>query len=59
MIISGQKFAQLEIKTIITEILMNFEIVAVTQREEIVFVADLVLRSKYPIKIKLKSRQLI
>ncbi|CAO1435624.1 unnamed protein product [Diamesa hyperborea] len=52
----GQKFAQLEIKTIITEILMNFEIVAVTQREEIVFVADLVLRSKYPIKIKFKSR---
>lgn len=52
----GQKFAVLEMKTIIHQILLNFKLTAITKREEIVFVADLVLRAQHPILIQFERR---
>lgn len=52
----GQKFALLELKIMLTEIIRNFKITPITTREEIVFVADLVLRSKHPIKMMFHKR---
>lgn len=47
----GQKFAMLEIKTVLEQLLMTFELKSITKREEIVFISDLVLRSKNPIEM--------
>ncbi|GAB0089937.1 Cytochrome P450 [Sergentomyia squamirostris] len=52
----GQKFAMLEIKTVIESILINFHLSPITKREDLVFVADLVLRTVDPIKIKFTRR---
>lgn len=47
----GQKFAILEIKTVLEQLLMAFRIQAITKRKDIVFISDLVLRSKNPIEV--------
>lgn len=47
----GQKFAMLEIKSVLEHLLMAFQLRAVTKRDEIVFISDLVLRSKNPIQV--------
>uniref|UniRef100_A0A182PZ04 Uncharacterized protein n=1 Tax=Anopheles epiroticus TaxID=199890 RepID=A0A182PZ04_9DIPT len=52
----GQKFAQLEMKTVLVTVLQHFRIRPVTRREEIVFMADLVLRAKTPLKVRLERR---
>lgn len=52
----GQKFAVLEMKTVIHYFVMNFKMTAVTRREDIKFVADLVLRAQHPILIKFEKR---
>ncbi|XP_052899277.1 probable cytochrome P450 4ac1 [Anopheles moucheti] len=52
----GQKFAQLEIKTVLVALLRRFRLMPVTKREEIVFMADLVLRAKTPLKVRLVRR---
>uniref|UniRef100_A0A182IWA1 Uncharacterized protein n=1 Tax=Anopheles atroparvus TaxID=41427 RepID=A0A182IWA1_ANOAO len=52
----GQKFAMLEIKTVIMCLLQHFRIKPITRREEIVFMADLVLRAKTPLKVRLERR---
>ncbi|KAG8233347.1 hypothetical protein J437_LFUL010897 [Ladona fulva] len=53
----GQRFAMLEIKTVISSIVQNFHLIAVDKPEDIVIVADLVLRAKDGIKIKFKPRK--
>ncbi|XP_062540949.1 uncharacterized protein LOC134208987 [Armigeres subalbatus] len=53
----GQKYALLEMKTVLCTLLMNFHILPVTERHQIVFTADLVLRAKTPIKIRLAKRE--
>lgn len=52
----GQRFAMLELKMVVTKLLTNFKILPVTKREDVVFIADLVLRSKNPIKMKFLLR---
>lgn len=52
----GQKFAMLEMKTTIQSLLLNFQLTAVTKREEISFVADLVLRAQHPILVHFERR---
>ncbi|XP_059615229.1 probable cytochrome P450 4ac1 [Phlebotomus argentipes] len=52
----GQKFALLEIKTVIESILMNFRLSPITHRDDIVFIADMVLRTEDPIKIEFIKR---
>lgn len=53
----GQKFAILEMKTLISDILWNFKLLPITRRDEIVFFTDLVLRAKTPIKVKFEQRK--
>lgn len=52
----GQKFAMLELKMVVTKLIRNYKILPVTSREEIVFLGDMVLRSKDPIKMKFLLR---
>ncbi|XP_041971590.1 cytochrome P450 4C1-like isoform X1 [Aricia agestis] len=56
----GQKFAMMEMKSAISSILRNFELVPVTKVEEVVLTADIVLRNTDPIYVKFqpKSRYL-
>uniref|UniRef100_A0A182PZ05 Uncharacterized protein n=1 Tax=Anopheles epiroticus TaxID=199890 RepID=A0A182PZ05_9DIPT len=53
----GQRFAILELKTVLAAILKHFRILPITKREELVFVADLILRTKDPIMVKFERRQ--
>jgi len=53
----GQKFALLEMKVLIAEIIRNFRILPVTKREDVVFMIDIVLRSRDPIKVKFQPRE--
>jgi cytochrome P450 family 4 len=46
----------LELKTAIIEILSNFILEPVTRREDIVFVADIILGTRDPIKVKFQKR---
>ena len=52
----GQKFAMLELKVMLTKIIQNFLIHPVTKREDLVFKADLILRTVDPIKMKFFMR---
>jgi cytochrome P450 family 4 len=52
----GQKFATLELKVMLAKVIRNFKVFPVTTRQEIVFIADMVLRSKNPIIIKFHSQ---
>lgn len=53
----GQKFAMLELKTMVLSVLKNFKLIPVTKQEEVVFITDLVLRSKFPVKVKFEPRK--
>lgn len=46
----------LELKLMLSKVIRNFKIASVTKLEEIVFLADLILRSRDPIEIKLTLR---
>ncbi|KAJ3642894.1 hypothetical protein Zmor_025642 [Zophobas morio] len=52
----GQRFAMLELKALLCGILRKFNLEAVDRPEDIVFQADLVLRSKNPIRVKFITR---
>uniref|UniRef100_A0A1E1WM70 Cytochrome P450 n=1 Tax=Pectinophora gossypiella TaxID=13191 RepID=A0A1E1WM70_PECGO len=52
----GQKFAMLEMKTMMSCLLRRFKLEPVTTHEDIVFYADLVLRTKNPIYVKFRPR---
>lgn len=52
----GQRFAILEEKVIISTILQKFVLEPVTRPEDIIFTADLVLRSANPVKVKFVPR---
>ncbi|EFA10756.1 cytochrome P450-like protein [Tribolium castaneum] len=52
----GQKFAMLEIKTVLCGILKKFILEAVDTRKDMAFVSDLVLRPKGSIKVKFVPR---
>jgi cytochrome P450 family 4 len=53
----GQKFAMLELKMLLMKIITNFKILPVTERDEIVFFADLILRTKNPVEMKFLPRK--
>ncbi|XP_055706817.1 probable cytochrome P450 4ac1 [Phlebotomus papatasi] len=53
----GQKFALLEIKALLKHILLHFRLTPITKREDIVFIADLVLRSRDPVRVKFHRRR--
>lgn len=55
--ILGQKFAMLELKSIVSAILWNFELEAVDKPEDMNLMMDIVLRNKGPVFVKFKSRE--
>lgn len=52
----GQRFAMLELKMMLLKVVRNFKLSPITRREDIVFIADMILRTKYPIKMKFLTR---
>ncbi|XP_061402650.1 cytochrome P450 4p1-like [Musca vetustissima] len=53
----GQKFAMLEIKTLLVHILKNFRLEPITTPESFRFSAGLLLRTNDKVKIKIKKRE--
>lgn len=53
----GQKYAMLEMKSCLLDVLINYQIEPVTKPEEIVFYLDLVLRTKNPVKVQFLKRK--
>lgn len=53
----GQKYAMLEMKSCITDVLMNYSVEPVTKLEDIVFFVDIVLRTKCPVKVQFVKRK--
>ncbi|KAL5283680.1 hypothetical protein ACFFRR_006135 [Megaselia abdita] len=52
----GQKFAMLELKSIVAAVLKNYKILPVTKREDLRFEAGLILRPSIDLVIKLEKR---
>ncbi|XP_069675175.1 cytochrome P450 4C1-like isoform X1 [Periplaneta americana] len=52
----GQKFAMLEIKCTVSQVLRKFRLLESDYKEEIQFTADFVLKTTNPLKIKLTDR---
>ena len=48
----GQKFAMMELKSLIGRILYNFYLEPVDKLEDMILIPDLVLRPKHPIRVK-------
>ncbi|CAG4966752.1 unnamed protein product [Colias eurytheme] len=53
----GQKFAFLEMKTVISGLLRKFKIEPVTKPNEVIFTADVVLRSTHPLYVRFRPRK--
>lgn len=53
----GQKYAMMELKTVVVHTLLRLQVLPVTRLEEIKFVADLVLRSTNPIEVRFVERR--
>lgn len=53
----GQKFAMLEVKTTLANILRKFEIISVDPIDKIVAIPTIVLKPSKPIRIKIRSRE--
>ncbi|KAL7039693.1 hypothetical protein ACKWTF_000072 [Chironomus riparius] len=53
----GQRFAMLELKIMLAHVIKNFKVLPVTKREELVFKADLVLRTVDPVRMKFELRK--
>ncbi|KAM7353954.1 putative cytochrome P450 4ac1 isoform 2-T2 [Cochliomyia hominivorax] len=51
----GQKFAILEMKTILVAILKNFEILPITKLKDLIFESGLILRTQQKIYVKLRK----
>ncbi|KAG5674605.1 hypothetical protein PVAND_004559 [Polypedilum vanderplanki] len=52
----GQRFAMLELKIMLTKVIKNFKVHPVTKREELRFIADVVLRTNHPVKMRFEAR---
>lgn len=53
----GQKYAMLEMKSCMTDVVMKFRVEPVTKLEEIDFIVDIVLRTKKPVQVQFLKRQ--
>ncbi|KOB70761.1 Cytochrome P450 4CG1, partial [Operophtera brumata] len=52
----GQKFAILEMKTIMSGLLRKYRLEPVTKHEDIVFMCDIILRTKDPVYVRFRKR---
>lgn len=55
--VTGQKFAMMEMKSIVSAILRNYKLLPVTNFDDLLFQADLVLRNSNPVYVKFTKRQ--
>lgn len=55
--ISGQKFAMQEMKTLISDIILNFHLKPITKVTDLDFIMDIVLRTKTPVRIQFEERK--
>ncbi|CAK1549433.1 unnamed protein product [Leptosia nina] len=53
----GQKFAMLEMKTLVSSLIRRFHVDAITKPSEIRYKCDLVLRATHPIFVRFRNRQ--
>ncbi|KAJ2949959.1 hypothetical protein O0L34_g11282 [Tuta absoluta] len=53
----GQKFAMLEMKTVMSGLLRRFRLEPVTRADQVMLVSDLVLRSKNPLYVRFRPRK--
>ncbi|KAJ8721675.1 hypothetical protein PYW07_002450 [Mythimna separata] len=53
----GQKFATMMIKTLMSGILRKYRLEPITRPEDLVFIADLVLRTNHPIDVRFRPRE--
>lgn len=56
IVVSGQKFAFLEMKCLLSAILRRYEIMPIDTREDLKMIADLVLRAANGIRVKFIPR---
>ena len=54
---TGQKFAMLELKSLLSKVLMNYKLCLGHPEEQLKLVAELVLRSQNGIRLKLERRK--
>lgn len=52
----GQKFAMMELRTVIGEIIKNFELKPITKIDSVVIITDIILRAKDPIRVRFVPR---
>uniref|UniRef100_A0A182Q5B7 Uncharacterized protein n=1 Tax=Anopheles farauti TaxID=69004 RepID=A0A182Q5B7_9DIPT len=52
----GQKYALLEIKTVVAYLVLRYRVLPVTKRTEIRFITDLVLRAANPLTVRFEKR---
>ncbi|XP_046962288.1 cytochrome P450 4C1-like isoform X1 [Vanessa cardui] len=52
----GQKFAMMEMKLAISAVLQQYRLLPVTKPEDIVFIADIILRTRDPVYVKFEKR---
>lgn len=55
--VSGQKFAMIEMKSAVSEVLRKYELLPVTRPSDIKFTADLILRNSGPVEVTFVKRQ--
>ncbi|CAG4978424.1 unnamed protein product [Parnassius apollo] len=55
----GQKFAMMQMKLVVSEILRNFRLLPVTSCSDLKFQADLILRNSGPVYIKFVKREIV
>lgn len=53
---AGQKFAMMELRTVVGEIVRNFQLRPITKMDDVVIISDLILRSKDPIRLQFVPR---
>jgi len=54
---SGQKFAMLELKSTISQVLRSFKVIESDSKEDLRFTIGLVLKSANGLKVKVELRQ--
>lgn len=57
ILFSGKKFAVLQLKTVLINVISNFKLEAITKPEDMIFITDLTLHTNHPVKVKFVPRK--
>lgn len=55
-VVAGQRFAMMEEKLILSQILRRFKVISLDKREDIIQLTEMILRPKNPLKMKFEPR---